>query len=156
MDRVYIQTKFWKDEKVKACPWPEKLVLLYLLTNEHLKNIGFLRVNMIKMRKELNSDAAHSRSWSHRRPITKGEIRLALGTLRRRKIILMETSDSPGVFIAKYLWYAKWSPSVVKGWPRMIDELGIGMDMEDAIRKVCLDFCERRGFEKPAGLAKRS
>jgi len=156
MDRVYIWTKIWKDDKVKALPWPEKFVLIYLLTNEYLKNIGFLQVNMIKMRRELNSESPHSRSWSHRRPITKGEIRLALGNLRRRKIILMENSDSPRVFITNYLRYAKWAPPVVKGWPRMIDELGVGMDMEDAIREVCVDFCERRGIEKPAGLAERN
>lgn len=153
MDRVYIQTKFWDDDKVAALPWPEKLVLLYLLSSKDLKNIGFLRVDMRKARRHLNSNAEHSPRWSHRRPITKGEIRLALDSLRRRKMILMETSDSPRVFIKKYLRYAKWSPSVVKGWPRMIDDLGLDTDMEVAVRNVCADFCERRGFEKPAGLA---
>lgn len=156
MDRVYIQTKFWDDEKVEALPWPEKFVLLYLLTSRDLKNIGFIRIDMRRTRRHLNSNADHSKRWSHRRPITKGEIRLALDSLRRRKMILMETSDSPRVFITKYLRYAKWSPSVVKGWPRMIDDLGLDQEMEDAIRKVCVEFCERRGFEKPAGLAKSS
>lgn len=156
MKRVYIETKFWDDEKVQACPWPEKLVLLYLLSNKDLKNIGFLRVDMRKMRRHLNSDAAHSRSWSHRRPFTKGEIRLALGNLRRRKMILMETSDSPRVFLTHYLRYASWSASVVKGWPGMIPDLGVDLDMEAAIRKACLDFCERRKIEKPDGLAKGS
>lgn len=156
MKRVYIETKFWDDEKVQACPWPEKFVLLYLLSNKDLKNIGFLRVDMRKMRRQMNSTDEHSRRWSHRRPITKGEIRLALDSLRRRKIILMETSDSPRVFVTNYLRYASWSASVVKGWPRMIHDLGVDPDMEVAVRKACLDFCERREIEKPVGLERRS
>lgn len=156
MDRVYIWTKFWEDDKVVALPWPEKFVLLYLLSSRDLKNIGFLWVDMRKVRRHLNSNAEHSKRWSHRRPITKGEIRLALDSLRRRKIILMETSDSPRVFILNYLRYASWAPSVVKSWPGMIDALALNLDMETGIRKACVDFCERRKIEKPAGLAKRS
>lgn len=153
MERVHIWTRFWLDEKVMACPWPEKMVLLFLLTNSKLTTMGFIQINLAESEQQLNSTERHVKRWAHRKPIKSAEIKVALDSLRRRKIILLDPRVEQRIFLINFLKNAGWPPSVVKGWPRKIQQLHISPKMERAIRKACVQFCERRSIEIPNGLA---
>lgn len=150
-----ISTAFWEDDKIKRCHWIEKFIMLHLLTRKQMTNIGYIAVNLDGIRAEINSNKQSSNRWVGRSPITLLEIRAVLNSLRRRRIIMLKTESLISIFFVNFLRYAAWSPTVTRGWPKIIRDAAAPEKIETAMRKTCVAFCRERKILVPKGLAPR-
>jgi hypothetical protein len=152
MEKVYISTNFWEDEKIERCHWMEKLLMLYLLTRKEMTNVGYIEVDLEEVTAKINSKNSAARLEKLAR-LKESDIRAALNSLRRRRIIMLKTAGRVSIYFVNYLTHAAWSYKIPAGWPRIIKKADPPAKIELAMRKTCVAFCRKRGILVPKGLA---
>ncbi len=140
MRRRQIDTKFWIDEKVRAASWLEKQVMLHLLTRSEMLTIGAITTTVSSITTLMNGIG---RNWVTPEFPRIGEdhIGRAIRAIRKRGIIEVMNSADTTVFFLNFLSYQDWSSTVVRSWPRMIDEQVPQGFIQGVIRETCVEYC---------------
>ena len=143
MRRRQIDTKFWIDEKVRAASWLEKQVMLHLLTRAEMLTVGAITTTVSSMRNLLNGTGRNFVTPEFPL-IGEKHITRALNSIKRRGIIEVMNSADTTVFFLNFLSYQDWSSTVVRSWPRMIDEQVPQGFIQAVIRETCVEYCHAK------------
>lgn len=143
MRRRQIDTKFWTDEKVHRASWLEKQVMLHLLTRSEMLTLGAITISIRSICNLMNGVG---RNWTTPEFPRIGEkhIEKALTGLKRRGIIEIQNTGDTTVFFRNFLVYQDWSPTVVRSWPRMIEDQVPQGFIQGLILENCIEYCRAK------------